>query len=62
MNRFKSCTFTWLQIGVFKLALLAVGTVIGAYRHEFFRANMVAVIAVAVVASLGTAHVLLRQV
>ena len=61
MTLFKSYTFTWQEIGVFKLALLALGTAIGAYWHEFFLANMTAVIAIAVATLLYTGYVALKQ-
>jgi hypothetical protein len=38
---FKSYIFTWWQIGIFKLALLAIGIAIGSYWHIFFRAYQV---------------------
>lgn len=52
MKLLKSYTYTWQQIGIFKLALLAVGVAIGAQWHEFFLGNMSAVLVVAVAASV----------
>ena len=61
MNPFRSYTFTWWQIGVFKLALLAIGAAIGAYWHEFFGANLTALIIVAAVACVYSVYVALKQ-
>ena len=61
MNPFKSYTFTWWQIGVFKLALLAIGVAIGAYWHQLFEANLVALLVVAILASAYIAYVSLKQ-
>lgn len=58
---FKSYTYTWWQIGIFKLALLAIGVLVGAYWHDFFRDNQVIFIAIAVVASVYIVYVSLRK-
>ncbi|MEK7612276.1 MAG: hypothetical protein AAB407_02965 [Patescibacteria group bacterium] len=61
MKLFTSYTFTWWQIGIFKLALLSIGAAIGAYCSEFFQANMTAVIIVAVVSTVYVLYVALKQ-
>lgn len=61
MNFFKSYTYNWWQIGIFKLALLAIGVLIGSYWYEFFRDNQVSVIAIAVITSVYILSVSLRQ-
>lgn len=58
---FKSYTFAWWQIGIFKLALLAIGVAIGAYWHDFFRAHLISLIIVAVIASVYIMLVCLKQ-
>jgi hypothetical protein len=60
MKIFKSYTLTWQQIGIFKLALLAAGAAIGAYWHEFFGANLLVLVVIAVVAGLYVAFVTLK--
>ncbi|MDD5606722.1 MAG: hypothetical protein PHN37_02565 [Candidatus Pacebacteria bacterium] len=52
MKLFKSYTYTWWQIGIFKIALLAIGAIVGAYWSGFFLANLFIFILVAVIASL----------
>ena len=61
MKLFKSYTFSWWQMGVFKLALLAIGAAIGAYWHEFFGAGLAALIVIAVIASAYIMYVSLKQ-
>lgn len=61
MKLFKSYTFTWWQIGVFKLALLAFGAAIGAYWHDFFGANSTALIIIAVITSVYIGFISLKQ-
>jgi hypothetical protein len=61
MGIFKSRTFKWWQIAIFKLALLSVGAAIGAYWNEFFGANLTALIVIAVVAGIYTAYVSSKQ-
>lgn len=60
-NLFKSYTYTWWQVGIFKLALLAIGVVIGAYWHEFFSANVVSLIIIAVITSGYVWYISLKQ-
>lgn len=61
MNLFKSYTYTWKQIGVFKLALLSIGVIIGSYWYEFFRANLMLVAIIAVIASVYILYISLKQ-
>jgi hypothetical protein len=61
MNLFKSYTYAWWQIGIFKLALLAIGAAIGAYWSEFFGDNLAALIVIAIVAAAYTGYVSLKQ-
>lgn len=58
---FKSYTFTWWQIGIFKLALLSIGIAIGAYWSEFFKNYSVPLIIIAVIASIYIMFVSLKQ-
>jgi len=58
---FKSYTFTWWQIGIFKLALLAIGVAIGSYWSEFFKNYLVLLIIIAVIASLYIMSVSFKQ-
>lgn len=32
---FKTFTMTWWQVGIFKVGMLTLGTVVGVYWHEF---------------------------
>ena len=61
MKIFKSYTLTWWQMGIFKLALLAAGAALGAIGHGFFQSNLMALVVIAVVASVYIAYVTLRQ-
>ena len=36
MKFFKSYTFDWWQVGIFKLALLLIGIIIGSFFYSFF--------------------------
>jgi hypothetical protein len=61
MKFFKSYTFTWWQIGIFKLALLALGVAAGAYWHQFFGPNVIILILIAVVASAYILFAAMKQ-
>jgi hypothetical protein len=51
MKLFGSYTYTWWQMGVFKLALLAIGMIGGAYFAAFVLNALWVFIAIAVVSS-----------
>ena len=61
MNLFKDYTYSWQQIGVFKLSLFSIGVIAGTYWQEFFNnyINFVVVIAVATTAYIM--YVSMRQ-
>ena len=61
MNLFKDYTFTWQQIGVFKLSLLSIGVIAGTYWYEFFSANLKLVVVVAVIATTYIMYVSMKQ-
>jgi len=61
MKIFKSYTFVWWQIGILKIALLAIGAIIGSYWHNFFRDNLITLIVIAVIAGVCMAYAALKQ-
>jgi hypothetical protein len=48
---FGDYTYTWWQMGIFKLALLAIGLIAGAYLASFVMEWMLVLIAIAVLSS-----------
>jgi len=52
---FGSYTYTWWQMGVFKLSLLSIGLILGAYLASFV---MSALWALVVIAALSTAYII----
>jgi len=60
MNLFRKYTFSWQQIGVFKLSLLTIGIMIGSISYEFFRANIISVIIIAVISTAYMMYVTLK--
>ncbi|HXK39961.1 MAG TPA: hypothetical protein VJ837_03965 [Candidatus Paceibacterota bacterium] len=61
MTIFKNYTYRWWQIGLFKLALLAIGIAIGAYWQEVLLPYLAVVLAVGVVLGAYIALVSFRQ-
>ncbi len=61
MTLFHSVTFTWWQVGIFKLSVLAFGIVIGAYWNEFFTPYVVPLLVIAVVAGLYIAYLWFKR-
>ena len=63
MTLFKSYTYAWWQIGIFKLALLAIGAAVGAYWHEFFgtETGLTVLIIVAITAGVYSIYASLKQ-
>lgn len=48
---FGTYTYTWWQMGVFKLSLLAIGMIAGAYLASFVLDSLLVFIAIAALAS-----------
>lgn len=61
MSLFKSYKFSWKQIGIFKLALLSIGAIIGAYLADFVQNYIVIFLVVAIVSSTYIMSVSLKQ-
>ena len=61
MKIFKSYTYTWWQVAVFKLALLSVGAIIGSYWYSFFGSNLTTLTVIAVIAGVYIWYISLEQ-
>ena len=61
MKIFKRYTYDWWQIGLFKLALLSFGVVIGAFWHELFSQYLITLIIIGVVLVVYIGFVSIRQ-
>lgn len=61
MNIFKSYTFNWWQIGLFKLALLAIGILIGSYWSEFWGDLTWGLVVIAIATGVYVAYIALKQ-
>lgn len=61
MNIFRSYTYTWWQIGIFKLALLSIGVVIGTYWQEFWSAHLLTLFAFSVISTAYVMYASFRQ-
>lgn len=61
MKIFKNSTYTWWQIGIFKLVLICVGVAIGVYLHEVLAPYVLQVLVVGILAALYILSVWYRQ-
>jgi len=61
MNIFKNYTFSWWQVGIFKLSVLAFGVSIGAYWNSFFSQHLTLWIVIAVVSGLYIGYISLNK-
>jgi hypothetical protein len=61
MNLFKTFTLKWWQTGLFKLGMLTLGIVIGAYWHGFFGSSLLVLLAVAAVSLVYVTYVWWKQ-
>lgn len=61
MNIFGKGTFTWWQMGLFKLSVITFGVAIGAYWHEVFSQYLTLLLVVAFGAGIYIAYVWMRQ-
>ena len=52
MNIFKSYTYKWWQVAIFKLALLALGITIGAFWHSFFGNYLTVLLVIAIICAV----------
>jgi len=51
MKLFGSYTYTWWQMGIFKLSLLAIGVIGGAYFSSFVMSSLWVFVVIAALAS-----------
>lgn len=61
MSIFKSYKYSWQQIGIFKLSLLTIGAILGAYFADFVLDYLLLFVAVAVVSTAYVMIVSLKQ-
>lgn len=61
MNIFTNSTFTWWQIGLFKLSVVTFGIAVGAYWHEVFRMYLTPLLVVAGVSGIYIGYVYFKQ-
>ena len=61
MDMLKNSTFTWWQVGLFKLSVVTFGIAIGAYWQAVFLPYLTALLVVAVVSGLYVGYVWLKQ-
>lgn len=61
MSIFKNYTFSWWQIGLFKLLLLCFGVAIGAYWHELFLNHITTLIIVGAALALYIGFISLKK-
>lgn len=57
-NLFRSYTYTWWQMGVFKISLLSIGLIAGAYLSSFVLGVVWLIVAVA---ALATGYVIMAS-
>jgi len=61
MNLFKTFTLAWWQAGIFKVGMLTLGIVIGAYWQEIFGGYLSLLFIIAVVSLAYVSYVWWRQ-
>ena len=62
MNIFKSYTFSWWEMGIFKLALIAIGISVGIYWQSFFIQYIEVIWGIAILASIYSMYIAIRQI
>jgi uncharacterized membrane protein YgaE (UPF0421/DUF939 family) len=61
MKIFKNYTYTWWQMGIFKLSLLAIGAAIGAHWGEILFPYSLLLIIIGVILAIYVISISLRQ-
>ena len=56
MNLFKNYTYSWQEIGIFKLAMLSIGILIGAHWPTLVMDNLLLIAVVAIVSTMYTMY------
>ncbi len=57
MKLFTTYTYSWLELSIFKVALLLIGALVGAYYSEFVLTNVVLLSVIAAVTSVYIMYV-----
>jgi len=61
MDILRNSTFTWWQIGLFKLSVLTFGIAVGAYWQDVFSPYLTTLLVVAIVSGLYVGYVWFKQ-
>ncbi len=61
MDIFKSSTFTWWQVGLFKLSVATFSIAIGAYWRDVFLPYLTTIIVIAVTSGFYVGYVWFKQ-
>ncbi len=61
MNLFKSMTLTWWQISLFKLGMLALGVLIGAYLRDVLALALPIIAVIAAACLIYISYIWIRQ-
>ena len=61
MDMLKNSTFTWWQVGLFKLSVVTFGIAVGAYWQDLFLPYLTALLVVAVVSGLYVGYIWYKQ-
>lgn len=61
MKIFKDYTYSWWQIGLFKLSLLSLGVVIGSYWEEIFSQYITGLLVLGIVLAIYVIAISLKQ-
>lgn len=61
MNLFTNSTFTFWQIGLFKLSTITFGIMVGAYWHALFSQYLIPLLTISLVCGIYISWVYFRQ-
>lgn len=62
MKIFKSYTYKWWQLGIFKIALLSIGIIIGVYWNEFFASYLTPLMIIWIISALYIFSISLKKI
>jgi uncharacterized membrane protein YoaK (UPF0700 family) len=62
MNMFKSYKFDWKQIGIFKISLISIGAIVGAYLSNFVKDYLALFIIIAAISTIYIMYISIKQI
>jgi hypothetical protein len=61
MKIFKSYTYEWWQIGIFKLGMISIGVILGSYFCDLFSKNLIFLSILAIISNIYIIYISIKK-